>query len=94
MLIFGLPPSDPAPEFEPGLNLGSNPPPPVPCSVRLCSWRRLRCPIRQSSDDFTGAGYFTALLAGMDHLNFFKGGVELIELIQGGLQAPFENSAP
>ena len=32
MLIFGLPPSDPAPEFEPGLNLGSNPPPPVPCS--------------------------------------------------------------
>ena len=27
MLIFGLPPSDPAPEFEPGLNLGSNPPP-------------------------------------------------------------------
>ena len=24
MLIFGLPPSDPAPEFEPGLNLGSN----------------------------------------------------------------------
>ena len=27
MLIFGLPPSDPAPEFEPGLNLGLNPPP-------------------------------------------------------------------
>ena len=32
MLIFARPPSDPAPEFEPGLNLGSNPPPPVPCS--------------------------------------------------------------
>ena len=27
MLIFGLPPSDPAPEFEPGLNLGLTPPP-------------------------------------------------------------------
>ena len=27
MLIFGLPPSDPTPEFEPGLNLGSTPPP-------------------------------------------------------------------
>ena len=27
MLIFARPPSDPAPEFEPGLNLGSTPPP-------------------------------------------------------------------
>ena len=26
MLIFARPPSDPAPEFEPGLNLGSTPP--------------------------------------------------------------------
>ena len=33
----------------------------------------------------------------MVHLNFFEGGIELIELIQEGLekglQAPFENSA-
>ena len=40
MLIFARPPpSDPAPEFEHGLNLGSNPTPPVPCSeeqTRLC----------------------------------------------------------
>ena len=37
MLIFGLPPSHPAPEFEPGLNLGSNPPPPylAPDLVKL-----------------------------------------------------------